>query len=367
MINITEVRVGREEEDLVLRVLRSGRLAQGPMVKEFEENFAHLHDSKFAVAVNNGTTALVAAMLALDLQPGDEVITSPFSFVATLNAILEAGATARFADIGNDYCLDPDSAESLVGPRTRAIMPVHLYGLPANMEAICKLAERHDLSVIEDAAQAHGARFNDRSVGSFGLGCFSLYATKNITAGEGGVITTNDASIADRLRILRNQGMRAQYEYELRGHNFRMTEVQAAIAIPQLRRLAEISQRRRSNARTLSEGLSGLPGLQLPLEPSGTTHVYHQFTIRVDSDAPLDRKELATRLHVAGIGTGIYYPRLMHDYDCFRNSSQVIVDQTPNAEAVAQEVLSLPVHQYLEDTDLIRIIEEVRRAWRQPA
>jgi dTDP-4-amino-4,6-dideoxygalactose transaminase len=364
MINISEVHLGTEVEDLVLSVLRSGRLAQGPRVEELEHLFANAHGSKYAVAVNNGTTALVAAMLAFDLQPGDEVITSPFSFVATLNSILEAGATARFADIGSDFCLDPASVESLIGPRTKAIMPVHLYGLPADMVAISSIALKHGIALIEDSAQAHGARIGDRPVGSFGVGCFSLYATKNITSGEGGVITTNDANIADRLRLLRNQGMRARYEYEIPGHNFRMTEVQAAIAIPQMTRLDEISAKRRANAKLLCDALEGLPGLYLPTTPPGRTHVFHQFTIRVGEGAPIDRFELAARLQKSEIASGVYYPRLMHDYDCYRNDARVVVDDTPLARATAAEVLSLPVHQYLSNDDIGRIAVEMRNAWR---
>jgi len=364
MINISEVHLGTDVEDLVLGVLRSGRLAQGPKVEELEQLFANVHGSKYAVAVNNGTTALVAAILALDLQPGDEIITTPFSFVATLNSILEAGATARFADIGTDFCLDPESVEALINPRTRAIMPVHLYGLPANMEALIAIANKHGIALIEDAAQAHGARFGERPVGSFGVGCFSLYATKNITSGEGGVVTTNDAEIADRLRLLRNQGMRARYEYEILGHNFRMTEIQAAIAIPQMAHLEEISAKRRSNAKFLCDALEDLEGISLPTTPSGRTHVYHQFTVRVGEEAPIDRFELAARLQKAEIASGIYYPRLMHDYDCYRNDARVVVDDTPNALTTATEVLSLPVHQYLSGADLERIASEMRIAWK---
>jgi perosamine synthetase len=364
VINITEVRLGSAEEELVLGVLRSGRLAQGPRVEELEQVFARVHDSDFAVAVNNGTTALVAAMYAANLQPGDEVITSPFSFVATLNAILETGATARFADIGDDFCIDPESVETLINSRTRAIMPVHLFGLPADMYTLSDIARRHDLAIIEDAAQAHGARIGDRAVGSFGMGCFSFYATKNITSGEGGIVTTNDAAIADRLRLLRNQGMRARYEYEIPGHNFRMTELQAAIAIPQMGRLEEISRIRRLNAKVLCDGLADLPGLSLPQVPSNRTHVFHQFTVRIVESAPITRDELASRLLEAQIATGIYYPRLMHDYNCYRNDVRVGADETPYAHRTATQVLSLPVHQYLSAEDLNHIIEQTRAAWK---
>jgi dTDP-4-amino-4,6-dideoxygalactose transaminase len=364
MINISEVRLGTEEEASVLEVLRSGRLAQGPKVEELERLFADAHGSEFAVAVNNGTTALVAAMRALDLEPGDEVVTSPFSFVATLNSILEAGATARFADVGDDFCLDPASVEALIGPRTRVILPVHLFGLPADMDALSRIAERHDLAIVEDAAQAHGAMVGERPVGTYGLACFSLYATKNITSGEGGMITTNDASKAERLRLLRNQGMRARYEYVMAGHNYRMTELQAAVAIPQMHRLDEITGRRRANATRLSDGLTGIPGLRLPFEPKGRTHVFHQYTVRVGAEAACDRRQLAKRLEEVGVGSGIYYPRLMHDYDCYRDHPLVGKDTTPLAASAAAEVLSLPVHQHLTDADIDEVVAAVREALR---
>jgi dTDP-4-amino-4,6-dideoxygalactose transaminase len=362
MINISEVRLGADEEALVLEVLRSGRLAQGPKVEQLEDLFAKAHGAEFAVAVNNGTTALVAAMLALELEPGDEVITSPFSFVATLNSILEAGATARFADVGDDFCLNPASVEALIGPNTRAIMPVHLYGLPADMSALSEIAQRHGLAVIEDAAQAHGASVGDRPVGTYGMACFSLYATKNVTSGEGGLITTNDAGRADLLRLLRNQGMRARYEYVIPGHNYRMTELQAAVAIPQVQRLDEITQRRRGNAARLSEELVGITGLRLPFEPEGRTHVFHQYTVRLGQEAGCDRIELAERLSDAGVGSGIYYPKLMHDHDCYRDHPLVGHDATPHAAAIATEVLSLPVHQHLADADLDSVVKAVKMA-----
>jgi perosamine synthetase len=361
-IQISSVTLGGEVEALVLEVLRSGRLAQGPMVERLETEFAAQHGVRHAVAVNNGTTALVAAIQALGLRPGDEVITSPLSFVATLNAILEAGATVRFADIGADYCLDPSAVEALVSPQTKAIMPVHLFGLPADMVRLRAVAEAHGLALIEDAAQAHGARVGGQAVGSFGIGCFSLYATKNITSGEGGLITTNDDVIADQLRLLRNQGMRARYQYEIAGHNYRMTEMQAAIVIPQLARLPEINETRRANAAALTAGLGDIPGLILPTVPAGREHVFHQYTVQVSDAASLDRDGLAKSMTEAGIATGVYYPRLMHDYDCYRGDPRVIVDETPVASRVVENVLSLPVHPALTAADLDRICATVRVA-----
>lgn len=215
MIPITVVDV-RDAEDLVVEVLRSGAIAQGPMVKRFEDAFAAVSGTKHAIAVNNGTTALVAALQVLGLKPGDEVVTSPFTFVATLNAILEAGATVRFADIRrDDFAIDPDAVVKAVTDRTKVLMPVHLYGQTADMGKLAPLAAERGLTVIEDSAQAVGASFEGKQAGSFGIGCFSLYATKNITTAEGGVITTDDDALADKLRVLRNQGMRARYQYEV--------------------------------------------------------------------------------------------------------------------------------------------------------
>ena len=362
-IRVTEVRIGDEEKQAVLRVLDSGQLAQGPVVAELERQFAEICGVPHAVAVSNGTVALVAALEALGLGPGDEVITTPFSFAATLNAILESGATARFADIRDDFTLDPESVAALVNERTRALLPVHLYGLPADMTALSALAADAGLHLIEDSAQAHGATVGDRVAGSFGTGCFSLYATKNVQCGEGGLVTTADDALADRLRLLRNQGMRAPYQYEVPGHNWRLTDLQAAIAVPQLARLPQTIARRRANARRLSEGLAGLPGLITPAEVPGRAHVWHQYTVRVTDDAPLNRDALAKYLRDAEIGCGLYYPALMYDYDCYAGHPGIVTDRTPRAARVTGQVLSLPVHQYLSDADLDRIVSTVGQAF----
>lgn len=359
MIGVSKVVLGEAEEKLVLEVLRSGQLAQGPMVARFEEQLAEIVGVEHCVAVNNGTTALVAAVQALDLRPGDEVITSPFTFVATLNAIVEAGATVRFADIGADFTLDATATADRVGERTRAVMPVHLYGLPADMPAFAELAQSAGLALIEDAAQAHGATVAGRGAGSWGLGCFSFYATKNVTTGEGGAITTDDHALADRLRLLRNQGMRARYQYEIAGHNYRMTDLQAAIAIPQLERLGDLTAVRRRNAAWLSAQLAGIPGLTLPTVPAGRGHVWHQYTVRVSAEARLTRDALAAGLTERGVGNGVYYPRLVHDYDCYREHPQVIVEATPRAAAAAAEVLSIPVHPALTEAELRTVADTV--------
>ncbi len=361
-IPLTAVHVDEESERLVLDVLRSGHLAQGPMVARLESTFAALCTVRHAVAVTNGTVALVAAMQALGLEPGDEVVTSPFTFVATLNAILECGAVARFADIDpRTFTVDADAVAEAITPRTRVLMPVHIYGQAADMARIVPLAVDRGLVVVEDAAQAHGASVEGRAVGSFGVGCFSLYATKNVTSGEGGIITTDDDLLADTLRVLRNEGMRARYEYERAGHNYRLTDVQAAIAIPQLAHLAESNERRRDNAARLDQGLAGIQGLLTPLVAPGRSHVFHQYTVRLTPDSRLNRDELAGRLAEHGIETGVYYPRVVYDYDCYRSHPRVITTPVPEAELVAGQVLSLPVHPALSANDVDRVVEAIRR------
>jgi perosamine synthetase len=361
MIPVSVVKMGDDEEALVLEVLRSGQLAQGTFVDQLEQAFAAAHDVRHAIAVNNGTTALIAAMRVLDIGPGSEVVTSPFTFVATLNAILDTGATARFADIGSDFNVVPELVDAAVTDRTAAIMPVHLYGQPADMKMLMETAARHDLDVIEDAAQAVGATFDGRPVGGFGIGCFSLYATKNISTGEGGVITTNDDAVADRLRLMRNQGMRERYQYEMAGNNYRLTNLCAAVGIPQLQRLESINESRRANAKALSAGLEGLPGLVPPPEcPADRTHVYHQFTVRITDEAPLDRDQFIAALAERGIGSGIYYPKVVFDYDCYRDHPGVVTDHVPEAFRAAREVVSLPVHPHLTQTDLDQIVDTIR-------
>ncbi|ONI72644.1 aminotransferase [Actinosynnema sp. ALI-1.44] len=360
MIPITVVDV-RDAEPLVTEVLRSGVIAQGPMVKRFEDEFAKVAGVEHAVAVNNGTTALVASLQVSDLRPGDEVITSPFTFVATLNAILEAGATARFADIReDDFCVDPQAVAAAVGPRTKVLMPVHLYGQTADMGALVPIAEQNGLRIVEDAAQAVGATYEGRPAGSYGLGCFSLYATKNITTAEGGVITTSDATIADRLRVLRNQGMRQRYQYEVAGHNYRLTDLHAAVGIPQLEKLSQLTEARSRNAEALSKGLADITGLRVPAVLPGRSHVWHQYTVLVGDDAKVTRDELSAKLTEKGVGNGIYYPKVVFDYDCYRDNPGVIASDVPVAERVARQALSLPVHPKLSESDVDTIVNAVR-------
>lgn len=360
MIVISEPVIGNLEEQLVLEVLRSGRLTQGPMIERFEDSVRSLVGTRHAVAVDNGTSAIIASLLAHGIGPGDEVVTSPFTFVATLNAILHVGATPRFVDIGDDFNLDSSLLEEAIGPATRAVLPVHLYGCPADMEGIEAALGGREVAVIEDAAQSLGAAIGDRAVGSFGTGCFSFYATKNVTTGEGGVITTDDDDIAEALRIIRNQGQRAIYDYARPGFNLRMTELQAALGVAQMSRLQDILDARRANARVLATGLSGLRGLVMPQEAPGRRHTFHQFTVRVTPEARVSRDEALRRLGERGIGCGVYYPRPVFDYPCFRGDPRIGEPATPTAERIAGEVLSLPIHPKLRQSDLVRIVNAVR-------
>jgi dTDP-4-amino-4,6-dideoxygalactose transaminase len=360
VLSITHVRLGADEERSVLDVLRSGQLAQGPKVEELEHRFAKLTQVAHTVAVANGTVALIAALQALELDAGFEVVTSPFTFIATVSAIVAAGGTVRFADVGPDFNLDPGRVEEALTPGCAVLLPVHLYGLPANLDALVPIAERAGLRLVEDAAQAHGATVDGRPVGSFGIGCFSLYATKNLTAGEGGLVTTDSDAVAERLRLLRNHGMRNRYEYEVLGYNYRMTDVQAAIVLPQLDRFDDMVRTRRRNAAILSDGLAGIEGLTVPVVPARRSHVWHQYTVRVGPAARLGRDELAAQLGARGIETRVYYPKPVYRYAWCQRHPAVRSDPTPVAEAMAREVLSLPVHAGLTDSDAGRIVDEVR-------
>jgi len=362
-IRISQPQLGEDVEQLVLQVLRSGHLAQGAMVQRFEQLCAQMAGVRHAVAVSNGTIALEAALQVAGVRAGDEVITSPFTFAATLNAILQRGAVARFADIADDFTVDPESLRRLVGPRTRALMPVHLYGLMADMETINAIAAEHELVVIEDAAQAHGATQGGLRAGQSGLGCFSFYATKNVTSGEGGCITTDSDAAADTLRVLRNQGMHERYRYERIGHNWRMTDVAAAIAVPQMERLEEITAARRRNAAQLSALLSADPRVTVPAEPPGRSHVWHQFTVLLPQGAARD--SVIAAMDSDGVDVGVYYPALVWDHAAYRGAREegrVIVDETERAADVSARCLSLPMHPGLSGADVERVAASLLRA-----
>ena len=353
MINMAKPQIGEDEKKAVMEVLDSGIIAQGPRVKAFEEAFAEMCGVKHAIATTSGTTALHVALLAHGIGAGDEVITSAFTFIASANSILFTGARPVFVDIDrNTFNLDPDQIEAAITPRTKGIMPVHLYGLPCDMDPILRLAEKHNLAVIEDACQSHGAGYKGRKVGSFGIGAFSLYPTKNITSGEGGMITTDDPVLDEKCRVIRQHGMRRRYYHDELGYNFRMTDVHAAIGLAQLKKLEMFNARRRANAKFLNENLRAVI---IPCEPEGLTHVFHQYTVRVPGG---QRDALRAWLQEHGVGSEVYYPVPIHQQS-FYVSELGFNDRLPETEKAALEVLSLPVHAGLSQEDLEAIAAAV--------
>ena len=355
MIPISKPYIGDAEKRAVLEVLESGMLVQGPRVAQLESRFAGVCQVKHAIATSSGTTALHVALLANGVGPGDEVITSPFTFAASGNSILFTGARPVFVDIDKTtFNIDPALVEEAVTPRTKAIMPVHLYGLMCDMEALQSVARRHRLSIIEDACQAIGATYKGRPAGSFGAGAFSLYATKNVMAGEGGMITTDDDEVAERCRLLRSHGMKRRYYHDILGYNYRMSDLHAAIGVAQIDHLEAFVERRRANAAFLN---SHIMSVITPSEPAGYRHVWHQYTVRVDGGR--DRDVAVKRLNDAGVGTGIFYPIPLHKQGYMR---EVVGDLSlPVAERMAREVISLPVHPLLSEDDLAIIANEVNR------
>lgn len=354
MIPIARPMMGAEELAAVSRVLSSGQLVQGEQVAAFERGFAEVCQVREAIAVSSGTAALHLALLAHEIGPGDEVITTPFSFAATGNTILLVGATPVFVDIDpQTYNIDPDLVEAAITPRTKAIMPVHLYGNPSDMDRLCQIAEAHHLVIIEDACQAHAASIRGKRVGSFGTGCFSFYATKNITTGEGGMITTNDPEIAERCRLLRSHGQQRRYHHVGIGYNLRMTDFQGVIGLTQLEKLETWTEQRIANAARLTAGLRDW--VKTPVTPAGYRHVFHQYTIQVDGDRDAWMQALAER----GVGTAVHYPCPIHKQPFYQERGFDL--SLPIAETAAQQVISLPVHPAVSEQDVETIIQEVIR------
>jgi dTDP-4-amino-4,6-dideoxygalactose transaminase len=352
MIHIAKPLMGEEEKQGVLEVLDSGMLAQGPKVRALEEAFADYCGVKHAVATASGTTALHLALLANEIGEGDEVITSPFTFISSANTILFTGARPVFVDINPlTFNIDPLKIEPAITSRTKAIMPIHLFGMTADMGPITDIARAHNLVIIEDACQAHGAEYNGKRAGSFGSGCFSFYPTKNMTTAEGGMITTDDETVAETCRVARQHGMRRRYYHDELGYNFRMTDVHAAIGLAQLQKLERFNEARIANARFLSEHLEGVV---TPRVPKGYRHVFHQYTIRVpDGRRDVLREALAEQ----GIGTGVYYPIPVHRQRVYVERGYE--DTHSQAERASEEVLSLPVHPGLSGDDLEIIVAAV--------
>lgn len=353
MIPAAKPIIGDEEREAVDRVLRSGMLAQGPEVKAFEEEFSAHVGGRHCVAMNSGTSALHLGFIAAGIKPGDEVIVPSFSFAATANSVVLAGGVPVFADIDpKTFNMDPDHVETLITKKTKAIMPVHLYGHIAAMDRFEEMASKHGLLLIEDAAQGHLASLNCRNSGEFGIvASFSFYPTKNMTAGEGGMVVTDNAEVARMLRLLRNQGQEIRYQNEVIGFNTRMTDIHAAIGRVQLAKLPGWTKQRQENAAYLD---TNLKGVVTPFLAPGTTHSYHQYTVRIPGGDAAKRDAFMAKIGEKGVGSGVYYPTPIHRLPSFKLDLNL-----PETELVIKECVSLPVHPSLTKDELKTIVEVV--------
>ncbi|AHF81258.1 DegT/DnrJ/EryC1/StrS family aminotransferase [Thermococcus paralvinellae] len=360
-IPIAKPLIGDEEINAVIEVLKSGMLASGKEVEAFEREFAEYLGAKYGIATCNGTTALDVALKALKIKEGDEVITTPFTFIASANSILFQGAKPVFADIDpKTFNLDPDDVLEKINNKTRAILVVHLYGQPADMKAFKEIAEDYKLYLIEDCAQAHGAEFEGQKVGTFGdIAAFSFYPTKNMTTGEGGIVVTNNEELARRAELLINHGQTKKYLHEELGYNLRMTNIAAAIGRIQLKKLDEWNAKRIENAKLLTEGIGKIKGLTPPYVDPRVKHVFHQYVIRVEDGFPLNRDELAQKLRGRGIGTGIHYPMPVHWQPLYQKLGYS-KECCPNAVEASKKVLSLPVHPAVSKEDIAYIIQTLK-------
>lgn len=362
VLTVAAVEVTDAEIERVVAVLRSGNLRQGTVCLEFEDGFAASVGASHAVAVSSGTAALHLSWLAL-LAPGDEVLVPAFSFFATASSVLMAGGKPVFCDVDpRGGGIDVADAQMRVGPKTRAIAPVHLYGGVCDVDGVRQLAEEHGLTIVWDAAQAHGARFRGKDVGGLDdAACYSFYATKTMTTGEGGMITTNNDDLATRLRLLRSHGEAKRYVHTQLGYNYRLTDIQAAIGLGQLQRLAENIRARRHNAALLNKWLADLPGVSTPYERGSSEHAYHQYTIQVDPTVTgISRDDLAQVLLESGIETAVHYPWPLHRQPVFSEAGSA--KSLPVSERLAESVLSLPVHPKLSPKDLERIASTLRNS-----
>ncbi len=353
MIPAAKPIIGDDEREAVDRVLRSGMLAQGPEVAAFEEEFSAHVGGRHCVAMNSGTSALHLGFIAAGIERGDEVIVPSFSFAATANSVVLAGGVPVFADIDpRTFNMDPDHVETLITKKTKAIMPVHLYGHIAAMDRYQEISSKYGVKIIEDAAQGHLASMNGRNAGEFGtVASFSFYPTKNMTAGEGGMVVTDDAEIARMLRLLRNQGQEIRYRNEVVGFNTRMTDIHAAIGRVQLAKLPGWTKTRQANAAYLD---ANLKGVVTPYLAPGTTHSYHQYTIRIPGGSAEKRDAFMAQIGEKGVGSGVYYPTPIHRLPSFNLDFAL-----PETDLVIKECVSLPVHPSLSQSDLETIVSVV--------
>ncbi|MFZ5967267.1 MAG: DegT/DnrJ/EryC1/StrS family aminotransferase [Bacillota bacterium] len=357
MIPLVKPMLGIEEQMLMNEVLFSGKLAQGEYVEKFERNFALYQGSRYCVAASSGTSALHVALLSLGIKPGEKVITTPFSFIATANAILYAQAVPVFTDIElEDYNISTQCLLETIKkhPDVKAIIVVHLYGYPARMKEIMDIANQYNLIVIEDCAQAHGASIHGKKVGTFGhFGVFSFYPTKNMTCGEGGMLTTQDKEMAQKARSLINHGQTAKYQHDLLGYNYRMTNIHAAIGIEQLHKLPGFNERRKEIAGRYSREITN-PAFMKPICLPGFEHVYHQYTLGVNN-----RIHFIEFLEAQGIGYGIHYPKAIPDQPLYLRRENL--GSFTNARKAAERVVSIPVHPALTEQEVDYIVNSLQK------
>ncbi|MBB6401740.1 perosamine synthetase [Methanococcus maripaludis] len=361
MIPIAKPILGNEEISAVTDVLKSGMIAHGKEVELFEREFCEYHNVKYGFAVSNGTTALDIALKSLKVNSGDEVITTPFTFIASSNCILYQGAKTVFADIDEKtFNIDPNEVLENINSKTKAIIAVHLYGQPADMKALREIADDHKLFLIEDAAQAHGAEFEGKKIGNFGdITTFSFYPTKNMTTSEGGMVVTNNPEIAKISDLIRNHGQSEKYLHTILGYNFRMTNISAAIGRVQLKKVEEWTEKRIKNANELSKQLSKFDGLSIPYVDKRVRHVFHQYVLRVEDDFSRSRDEFSKYLNENGVGTGIHYPIPVHNQPIYQKLGYN-KDECPNSIEASKKVLSLPVHPSVSPENISYIIQTIK-------
>jgi len=359
MIPIANPIIEKEEKSLVNEVMDSGMLVMGEYVEKFEEKFARYSETDFGIATSSGTTALDVALKSLNIEENDKIITTPFTFIASSNSILYSKADPIFADVKEDsFNIDPDSIKRLLNkyPDVKALLIVHLFGQPCDMGEIIKIVNQHNLLLIEDSAQAHGATYNDQKVGSFGdVSAFSFYPTKNMTTGEGGMVLTDQVEIMKKSRLLVNHGSTQKYHHDILGYNYRMTNISAAIGLVQFKKLDEYNKRRKKNAQKLTQGLVDLDWLKTPAVLENREHVFHQYTIKTDY-----RDELLHYLKENSIGYGIHYPLPTYEQKLYQNLGYKDIT-CPVTERLCDQVVSLPVHPALSEKDLNYIINKLRK------
>jgi len=364
MIPVNMPLIGEEEIKAVTKVLKSriltGRLGSGPMVKKFEENFAMFVKAKHAVAVNSGTAALHIALWAAGIKTDDEVIVPSFTFISSVEAIALTGAKPVFVDINpQTFNIDPEKIKAAITEKTKAIMPVDMYGLLAEMDTIKRIAEKHNLTVIEDAAQAHGAVYKGKPPGYFAdMACWSFYASKNMTTGEGGMVTTNNDEYAEKLRLIRSHGEKEEYKASMLGHNYRMPEIEAAIGVTQLRKLPTFLKKRRKNAKLLTQKLSETKQLTLPVEPEGYKHSWYLYTVRLRNGDAENRDRIVNELRKKRVGAAVYYPTPIHLMPYYRKYGE---HDLPETEKAAQQVFSLPIHPGVTEREINYIADSVKK------